>query len=336
MKGIIYQLKNIRRDKLCLLTFLLPIIVGLGINLLSDPSFSSISETSFGIVEQDTTTEMSEWLKENGRVTRYSKVEELYEAVNDPATQMIGVTRHGEGISTILSGDEFQLYKTTGAVLPTLYTQRESMNTSSIDIRPATSNNKGLKSLLIVITMVTAMFMGCTFNAMNIIGEKEDGISFINEILPMSQQGYIGQKIILGFIGGGISTIVTALICMRVGGSQMTSLLILILLSTFIAALLGLFIGRFSQGMMVGIVYIKIFMILFIAPPILFYLVLPADSIFKTISYFLPSSATFYGLMDLINGQMQVNKYIFVLLFHCIIWFLLYFKVDQHSKNLNR
>ena len=25
--------------------------------------------------------------------------------------------------------------------------------------------------------MVTAMFMGCTFNAMNIIGEKEDGIS---------------------------------------------------------------------------------------------------------------------------------------------------------------
>lgn len=51
MKGIKYQLKNIRRDKLCILTFLLPVFIGFALSLLSDVSFSSISEITFGIVK---------------------------------------------------------------------------------------------------------------------------------------------------------------------------------------------------------------------------------------------------------------------------------------------
>lgn len=51
MKGLKYQLKSILRDKMCLLTFLLPVIVGIAINLLSGVSFQSIGETTFGVVD---------------------------------------------------------------------------------------------------------------------------------------------------------------------------------------------------------------------------------------------------------------------------------------------
>lgn len=334
MKGIVYQLKNIRRDKLCILSFLLPVLVGLAINLLPDMSFSAIGETSFGIVRSDMTAEAAEWLEMNGRVTVYDKFQELCEAVNDPSTQIIGVLQEKETIQTILSGDEFQIYRTIAEVLPGLYAGRAAVNTVTVDLRPSLNNNEWLTSFLVVITMVTAMFMGCTFNAMSIIEEKEDGISFINEIMPMTQKNYIFQKVILGFAGGMLSTLITAIVCMPIDRGQIVPLMLLIVLSSFISAFAGLLIGRFAGGMMAGIAYIKIIMILFIAPPILFYLMFPSDSIFLAVSYLVPSSAAFYGLMDLINGQLHhLGAYLAVLSMHCIALIGIYLILGYSKKS---
>lgn len=183
--------------------------------------------------------------------------------------------------------------------------------------------------------MVTAMFMGCTFNAMSIIGEKEDGISFINETLPMTKKEYIIQKISLGFAGGVLSAILTALVCIRITASQAIPLLLLIVLSAFLAALVGLFIGYLSSGLMIGIIYIKAVMILFLAPPILFYLVASPDSWLYALSYLFPSSATFYGLMNLLNGQLRrVGANIIILFVHCIVWLLLFIIMHSQRKRV--
>ncbi|MFQ7549585.1 MAG: hypothetical protein ACLRMZ_03810 [Blautia marasmi] len=102
-------------------------------------------------------------------------------------------------------------------------------------------------------------------------------------------------------------------------------MVLIIMLSAFLAALVGLFIGQFSDGLMSGIVCIKIIMILFLAPPVLFYLVLSKDSVLYTLTYLLPSSAAFYGILDLITGSArQIPEYICVLLFHCIVWLTVY------------
>lgn len=332
MKGLKYQLKNIRRDKLCLLSFLLPIIVGLAISMLSGASFSSISETAFYALENDLSDDTIRWLKENGSVTTFLDMVSLKSAVNNPSTQGIGVLQDGMGIKTLLSGDELQINTVIGNTLPDLYAKRDNVALSSTVITPAENSSDGLISLLIVITMVTAMFMGCTFNAMSIISEKEDGISFINEVLPMTKREYIIQKIALGFMGGVLSTILTALVCMKTTVSQAIPLLLLIVLSAFVATLVGLFIGYFSNGLMVGIVYIKVVMILFLAPPILFYLAVPSDSLLYALSYLFPSSATFYGLMDALNGQSnKVGLNIIILFAHCLVWLFLYF-IIMHSK----
>ena len=57
MKGLKYQLKNIQKDKMCILTFLLPIMIGIAIHLLSGVSFQTMSETSFGILKNDLSKE---------------------------------------------------------------------------------------------------------------------------------------------------------------------------------------------------------------------------------------------------------------------------------------
>lgn len=325
MKGLLYQLKSILRDKMCILTFLLPVIVGIAINLLSGISFQSIGETAFGVLESNITADTIVWLQSNGAVTQYETLDELREAVNDPSTQMIGVLQTGNAIQTFLSGDELEVNKVIADTLPSVYGNRAEQLSVIRTIIPVVSDNEGLKSLLIVITLVTAMFMGCTFNAMNIISEKEDGIEFINQVLPMTAKSYVVQKMLLGFIGGIVSTIATAFICMRIGAVQVLPFLLIVLLSAYISALIGLFIGYFSNGLMVGIVYIKMVMILFLAPPIFFYLTVPDNSIIFILSYLIPSSATFYGVMDLLNGQFEkLWSACVALLVHAVLWSVIY------------
>ncbi len=354
-----YQMKSIRRDKLCILTFLLPILVGLALNLLSDLNFSAAAESAFGILKNDLSAETVSWLRQYGSVTEYDTLEQLEAAVIEPSTQVIGILSDasgsmsgaseiqagdsgilsggssipsdgsgipssGSGIRAFRSGDETTRIAASADLLPALYADRGLMSQYKIEMFPSPADGEMMKHLLIVITMVTAMFMGCTFNAMSIISEKEDGILYINEILPMTKAQYALQKIMVGFLGGTISTVLTALICIRLRAAQLLPLLLLIVLSAFIAALTGLFIAKFSESLMVGIVYIKLVMLLFLAPPILFYLLFPAGGVLHTLSYLLPSSATFYGLMKLLNGSGGLGKEVAVLAVHCVVWFLLY------------
>ena len=322
--GLKYQIKGLRRDKLCILTFLLPILAGLAVNLMGDMDFSSVAVPSFGIVRDDISGEMLKWLHMNGAVEVYGSREELEEAVKEPSTQMIGVLSKDGEMKTIRSGDELTMYAVIADSLPGFYEQRDMTTQYDLKVLPAGEGNDILGPLLMVIVMVTAMFMGCTFNAMNILGEKEDGIVYVNEILPMTRGQYVKQKIAVGFAGGITATVITALICMRITAAQILPLLLLIVLSAFIAALAGLFIARFSGGLMVGIVYIKVLMILFLAPPILFYMLVPAESIWYGLSYIFPSSATFYGLMGLMNGETDMVSELAALAGHGVLWWTVY------------
>lgn len=317
---------------MCILTFLLPVIVGIAINLLSGVRLQPLNEASFGILAHELSDEMSAWLRANGRVTEYETADALWQAVCNPSTQMIGVRRAGDGIRTFRSGDELEVNRVLADTLPNLYEGRGDEMFRETNILPLSGEGDGLKSLLIVITLVTAMFMGCTFNAMNIISEKEDGVAFVNRILPMTARTYLIQKMLLGLIGGVLSAVLTAAICMRVNLTQALSLILMIVLSSLIAALTGLYIGRFSEGLMTGIVSVKAVMILFLAPPVVFWLMVPGDSALFLASYVLPSSAAFYGLMELAGGGMAAGREIGALVVHAVVWLALYLFLDGRGR----
>lgn len=215
MKGLIYQLKSVRKDKFCIMSFLLPIVVAVALNFVGSIDLSSLGEFHFGVTATATTSEVNTWLERYGTVTVYPTQEELIEAINEPSTNLIGVEMANDSIQTILSGDELDMFQQTANTLPALYEQREWAAQASVQVLERPDMMAGYQNIFIAITLIVAMFMGCTFNAMNIISEKEDGVALINEILPMTHRQYMMQKIFVGFVFGCLSAILTAAICFR-------------------------------------------------------------------------------------------------------------------------
>ena len=336
MEALRYQLKSVGHDKFCLMTFLLPIVIAAVLNLAGSLDLSSLGELHFGVLENDLPVQAITWLELYGPVMVYTSPKELVDAVNEPSTNLIGVTAEGNGIKTMLSGDEIDIFLQTADILPGLYEQRNQAAQIKVQVLEHPNILAGYQDMFIAVTLMVAMFMGCTFNAMNIISEKEDGIAYINEILPMTYGQYMMQKISVGFICGSLSSIIAACICFRLSGQIAALMLVLIIFSSFVAALIGLLLGRISDGLMVGVIYIKIVMLVFMAVPIISFLVGISNPFLSAICYLVPSQAAFEGIMGLLAGNLTIAvKDVFILLAHSLICFCLYLSVSKwKGKNL--
>jgi hypothetical protein len=191
---------------------------------------------------------------------------------------------------------------------------------------------ESFQDIFIPAVLIVAMFMGCTFNAMNIISEKEDGVAFINEILPMTPSQYIFQKVVVGFLFGSLSSIITACICFQLSWQNFGIMLALIVLSSFVAALIGLFIGKLSEGLMIGVAYIKIVMLVFIAVPIVCALIGVSGPL-AVLCNLVPSQPAFDGIMALSAGNTGAAiKDAGILSIHCVVWPALYVLIFTQRK----
>lgn len=332
MRGLLYQLKSVWKDKFCIMSFLLPVMVALAFHFIGTIDLSSVGEFHFGVLENDLPAETIAWLERYGSVTIYKTVEELTDAVNEPSTYLIGVEANGNDIKTMVSGDELDLFRQAADTLPALYAGRKNMSQINVTILERPDMMAGFQNIFIVLTLIVAMFMGCIFNAMNMISEKENGVDLVNQILPMTHSGYVLQKIFVGFVCGCLSAVMTACICFRLSPKSTLLMLALIILSAFVAALTGLFIGKFSESLMVGVVYVKIVMIVFMAVPLLSYL-LGAKGLILILCYFVPSNAVFEGIMNLANSaEPVIAKDMLILMVHCMVWFLLYLLISKWQK----
>ncbi len=332
MKGLKYQLKSIYRDKFCLMTFLLPILVAVTLNFTGSIDLSPQGEFHFGILENDLSPQVLSWLKQYGSVEHFETMEELTAAINEPSTVVIGVKADGQSIRTIISGDELDIFRQAASNFPILYEQREAVRRTEIQVMKQPDVLAGFQDMFIAITLIVAMFMGCTFNAMNMISEKEDGVAFVNEILPMTPSQYIVQKIAVGFLCGCLSSVITACICYRLSWQSAGGMLALIVLSSFVAALFGLFIGRFSNGLMAGVGYIKIVMLLFIAVPIACALI-DVSGPPALLCYLVPSRPALEGIMALSSGNAGTAlKDVGILTIHCAAWFVLYIWISARKR----
>ena len=295
MKGLKYQLKSVLRDKFCLMTFLLPILVAVALNFMGSIEMSSPGELHFGVLE------------------------------------------NGASLKTAISGDGLDIFQQAAAALPAHYEQWETAAQVQIQTLERPDIQESLQGIFIPAVLIVAMFMGCTFNAMNIISEKEDGVASVNETLPIMPGQYILQKVAVGFLFGSLSSIVTDCICFRLTWLSFGFMLALIVLSSFVAALLGLFIGKFSDGMMAGVAYITIVMLVFIAVPIVCALA-GANGPLAAICNIVPSQPAFEGILSLSAGDMETAvKDIGILAIHCISWFARYLLIPTlHKRQITK
>ena len=332
MKGLKYQMKSVLRDKFCLMTFLLPILFAVALNFMGSIDLSSLGELHFGVLKNDLPPQAVIWLERYGPVTAYATLDDLTAAVNEPSTNVIGVRMDGESLKTAMAGDELDIFQKAAATLPTLYEQRKAAKQVEVLTLERPDILENLQGIFIPAVLIVAMFMGCTFNAMNIISEKEDGVAFVNEILPMTPSQYILQKVVVGFLFGSLSSIITAAICFRLSWQNFGIMLALIVLSSFVAALIGLFIGKLSDGLMISVIYIKIVMLLFLAVPLVCALVGVSGSI-AVVCNIVPSQPAFDGIMALSAGNIgAAAKDAGILAVHCITWFALYVLISTRRK----
>jgi ABC-type multidrug transport system permease subunit len=306
--------------------------VAIALNFVGSFDLSSLGELHFGVLENDLPEQTILWLERYGTIDTNKTMDELTASINEPSTNLIGVLSEGSGIKTIISGDELETFRETADMLPILFEQREAVEQIRAQVLARADLMAGFQNIFIAATLIVAMFMGCTFNAMNIISEKEEGVSLINEVLPMSRSQYIIQKIFIGFVFGALSAVITAMICFRLSLQTMLLMLALIILSSFVSALIGLFIGRFSEGLMVGVVYIKIIMIVFMAVPLLKYL-LGFGGGTSFLCYLVPSTAAFEGIMALLIGNnMPIGRSFLILIAHGVAWFFLYIVLSPNKS----
>ena len=332
MKGLKYQLKSVLRDKFCLMTFLLPILVAVALNFMGSIDLSSLGELHFGVLKNDLPPQTITWLERYGPVTAYGTQEELTAVINEPSTNVIGVKADGDSIKTAISGDELDIFQQAAATLPALYEQRAEAELVKVLTMERPDILESFQDIFIPAVLIVAMFMGCTFNAMNIISEKEDGVAFINEILPMTPSQYIFQKVVVGFLFGSLSSIITACICFQLSWQNFGIILALIVLSSFVAALIGLFIGKLSEGLMIGVVYIKIVMLVFIAVPIVCALIGVSGPL-AVLCNLVPSQPAFDGIMALSAGNTGAAiKDAGILSIHCVVWPALYVLIFTQRK----
>ena len=332
MKGLKYQLKSVLRDKFCLMTFLLPILVAAALNFVGSIDLSTLGELHFGVLENDLSPQTVTWLERYGPVTAYGTQDELTAAITEPSTNVIGVKADGDSIKTAISGDELDIFQQAAATLPALYEQRAGVEQAKVLTLERPDILESFQDIFIPAVLIVAMFMGCTFNAMNIISEKEDGVAFINEILPMTPSQYIFQKVVVGFLFGSLSSIVTACICFQLSWHNWGIMLALIVLSSFVAALIGLFTGKLSEGLMIGVVYIKIIMLVFIAAPIVCALIGVSGPL-AVLCNLVPSQPAFDGIMALSAGNTGAAiKDAGILSIHCVVWPALYVLIFTQRK----
>ena len=285
MKGLKYQLKSVLRDKFCLMTFLLPILVAVALNFMGSIEMSSPGELHFGVLE------------------------------------------NGASLKTAISGDGLDIFQQAAAALPAHYEQWETAAQVQIQTLERPDIPESLQGIFIPAVLIVSMFMGCTFNAMNIISEKEDGVASVNETLPIMPGQYILQKVAVGFLFGSLSYIVTDCICFRLTWLSFG----------FMLALIGLFIGKFSDGMMAGVAYITIVMLVFIAVPIVCALA-GANGPLAAICNIVPSQPAFEGILSLSAGDMETAvKDIGILATHCISWFAGYLLIPTlHKRQITK
>lgn len=332
MIGLLYQFKILLKDKMIIISFLLPIISAILIANIDEASFTRLTQPEFVYINDSLETSYIEQLEQYGATFSVASITELERYVKDPSTEIIGIVKSNKNYKAMLSGDETDYILSIAKMIPHISVVNTNLKYSVM----ATSKNDALmdsKQLIISLIIVTSLFIGCSFNAISIVAEKENGINHVYQILPISSFEIILQKISVGFAISAVMSFITWLIIYGVD-SLSYRIILLIVATSYFSALLGFVLSKFADDFIGVIINLKFTLIVFIALPVVG-LLLDRDELIYKILYFLLPSVPAFNIVSKFS-ILESSEYIiglFIIITHCIIWsgLLVFF-----SKNVAR
>ncbi len=330
MKVISYQIKLLLRDKMIIISFLLPIISALLVANLDEKLFPSESEVQFVCVKENNMIP-KDLLERYGDVTYVDTVESLYIQVSDPSTEKIGIVMENKKYFVILSGDETSYIKSLAKILPFIL-KNDIMINYDYKIIEDNSDLFSDKRLIVSLIMIMSLFIGCSFNAINIVEEKEKNIDRVYSVIPISRSKILIQKIFLGFSGGVLMSLFTWIIMSGVNDSFL-KILILIIVTSYFSSIIGVIVAKFSNNFLSVVVILKFILIMFMAIPIVILTLSKVTILYKILYFCIPSIPAF----NIINNHNYIswNEYllgIFVIVIHSIFWTFLIHSISLRSR----
>ncbi len=303
MERLYIQIKSSLKDKMSILSFILPILMAILLNFITVADIGEVADIRFGIVRSKLSVEIENKLDKLGIVSIFDSMESLEYAIKNPSDELIGIVGNDKEIEEVLiSGDETIATKTYAKNILNTVNFKDDYRVEKL---PSVNYLLEFKNLLYTIVIIMAIFIGCTFNSMNIVGEKEDGTINIYSILPMTDINYIKQKTLLGFILSIILSILTTIFCIN-NILEFMLIAIIAIFASFLTSVLGMIIGKISNDLIIAISYIKIFMIILLTIPIIVFLFLK-DSIYSTIFYIIPSYPVFLGIINALDKNYKTS-----------------------------
>lgn len=323
------QLKNVIKDKLVLMSMLLPIVL---VAILRIYTPNTIIDNQIVLIDNNVPNITMEKLNKVTNIVVVKNKDQLYEKVLHTKDDIIGIIMSDdtEEYEFIIQGNETTRVKTFIEVVATYLNREEDVSSFKNLILPHKSTD--MYNFIVVLIILIALFMGCTYNGFNIVAEKEEGIQYINQILPMTEKMYMIQKIMLGCIGSIIITMITLLIA--VTKIYWISVIILTIISSFLASMIGFYLGTLSKNLMSVIINTKVILLVFIFIPVINFMMPYKSPLVKGIFYLVPSFSIFNGLWIII-AEYNFEKLIYniaIIIAHSVLLVVInkYVKFNKH------
>lgn len=227
-----------RREFMAMYIILVPIIFGIGINLLA-PGIND-SSVNLALVEGENTDQVA-FFKDFAKVEVFND----YDAVEERVLRrdnVFGIIREGDGYYVLTQGNEPEGIVDYAKLL-LIYYEEDIRITDSVDtIHDFERTVPPLKKLLVNIMIMMMAVLGGMLIAFNIIEEKVDRTISAMNMTPISRRAFIIGKCLSGIILPLYGAIALVLLT---GFSDLNwmQMIMLVLASTIICILIGFIEG---------------------------------------------------------------------------------------------
>ncbi len=337
--GLTYQFKYLLTDKVVLIGMLLPLVLALGVRFIPADILSQSVSLQTVMVQNSLDAELQDWLEANTSLVIVDSHDQLTSLVLVPSTEVVGVVPPVKPIDTksvpndlepmyqvslILAGDESSYTKSFVNNFHDLITLPIEENPYVMALEDQKDQFVWLRQFFIAVVLLTACFIGSSFNAITMVSEKESGVFIVHGVLPLGRFDFVLQRIVLGFVVSTVVVLLTWIIMLGVGVNIIVAFPLLLLASYF-SAILGLYIAHGAKDYLGVIVTIKFVLILFLAIPIVGVLVGTGTSWYPWVYWIMPSVPVFQAITQF-TGSFDVAyvQNLGVLLLHCMLWTLIY------------
>lgn len=233
------------RDAMSLMIIIIPLIMAVGINLLSP----GVNDTTVNIaVVEGENTQQAEYLDDFAHVTRLEDEDAVRQRVQE-RDSVVGILPKDNGYYILTQGNEPESVVEFAKLLNVLYESDAKIEDARAEIIDFGRTVPPLKKLLVNSILLFNTVLAGMLIALNIIEEKSDRTVRAINVSPISRSAFIFGKSLIGVV----VAVVSSIICILITGFydvNIGQIALVVLSSTGLSLMVGFIQGINSDDVM--------------------------------------------------------------------------------------